>query len=450
MATVSGSIKSGYTISGTSEKDRIYSIDYVSDSSTDVEIFGLDGDDNLSDFIAGSRITSIYGGNGDDLMSGSAYSKASFASYFVYGGYGADIFLIPGRSNGVPLLTRKTGATEIKYADVDGAKFTAHVGDSTEVITWIDNNNSIQMFLTEDISKGRQRAVDAIELKFRLYERPDWSLNPGQDTYIEYQNYLASKSSNTKTKYDTRDFTVSILGSTSTSPAPLRTQIIDGTSSTSFVINVVASTWSDNVKVTRVVKASDAGEKLEGKQIDFLSGEVAGSLISGGTGNDDIKGFAGWDIIDGREGNDLIHGGNGRDIITGGLGADQLWGDFGWNTYTSEIDGFSDLIAVKSDQYVLNWLYGKAGNNPNGEKTDIIEGLDPVDKIVIVGVGTNDLTFAASSTAHGAIGIGIYGKGALEALYTGGDLTLAQIQSMTSGDASAAAMSNSVNSYGTW
>ena len=149
-------------------------------------------------------------------------------------------------------------------------------------------------------------------------------MNPGQDTYIEYQNYLTSKSSNTKTKYDTRNFTVSILGSTSTSPAPLTTQIIDGTSITSIVINVVASTWSDKVKVTRVVKASVAGEKLEGKQIIFSSGEVAGSLISGGKGNDDIKGFAGWDIIDGREGNDLIHGGNGRDIITGDLGADQL------------------------------------------------------------------------------------------------------------------------------
>ena len=44
----------------------------------------------------------------------------------------------------------------------------------------------------------------------------------------------------------------------------------------------------------------------------------------------------------------------------------------------------------------------------------------------------------------------LFFRGALEALYTGGDLTLAQIQSMTSGDASAAAMSNSVNSYGTW
>lgn len=88
----------------------------------------------------------------------------------------------------------------------------------------------------------------------------------------------------------------------------------------------------------------------------------------------------------------------------------------------------TDLIAVKSDQYVLNWFYGKAGNNPNSEKEDIIEGLDLINKIVIVAVGTNDLSFAASSTAHGATGTGIYGKGALVALYTGGDLTLAQIQ----------------------
>jgi len=77
MATVSGNITSGYTISGISEKGAIYATDYVSDSSTYVEIFGLDGDDNLSDFIAGSRLT------------------------FIYGGYGADMFFISGQPNGV-------------------------------------------------------------------------------------------------------------------------------------------------------------------------------------------------------------------------------------------------------------------------------------------------------------------------------------------------------------
>ena len=230
--------------------------------------------------------------------------------------------------------------------------------------------------------------------------------------------------------------------------APTTQQIQDV--SDKKLIDVVANTWADKVQINRVVKASDAGGKIEAKQINLGSGEVAGSVISGGNGNDDIKGYAGWDIIDGGAGDDLIHGGNGRDILTGGTGRDELHGDFGWNTYKSEKDGVSDLIAIKSDHYLVNWLYGKAGNSPNGEKSDIIEGLDPIDKIRIIGVDTSEITFTANVITKGVTGIGIYGNGILEALYTGGDLTVAQITQMTSGDASVAAMSNSVNSYGTW
>jgi Ca2+-binding RTX toxin-like protein len=216
------------------------------------------------------------------------------------------------------------------------------------------------------------------------------------------------------------------------------------------VLDVVTNTWNDKVQVNRVVKASDTGGKIEAKQIDFSAGEVAGSVISGGNGNDDIKGFAGWDIIDGGAGDDLIHGGNGRDILTGGTGRDELHGDFGWNTYRSERDGVSDLVAIKSDQFLVNWLYGKAGNSPNGEKSDIIEGLDAIDKIRIIGVDTSEITFAANVITKGVTGIGIYGKGILEALYTGGDLTLAQIQSMTSGDASEGAFANTITKFGSW
>jgi Ca2+-binding RTX toxin-like protein len=230
--------------------------------------------------------------------------------------------------------------------------------------------------------------------------------------------------------------------------APATQQIQD--ISNTKLMDVVATTWADKVQINRVAKATDSGGRIEAKQIDFAAGEVAGSVISGGNGNDDIKGYAGWDFLDGGSGDDLIHGGNGRDIISGGAGRDELHGDFGWNTYRSEIDGVSDLIAIKSDHYLVNWLYGKAGNSPNGEKSDIIEGLDAIDKIRIIGVDTSEITFAANVITKGVTGIGIYGKGILEALYTGGDLTLAQITQMTSGDASAAAMSNSINAYRVW
>ena len=93
-------------------------------------------------------------------------------------------------------------------------------------------------------------------------------------------------------------------------------------------------------------------------------------------------------------------------------------------------------------------IYGKAGNNLDGEKADIIEGLDASDRIIIIGVDSKDISIRADATAHGISGIGIYAAGALEALYTGGDLSVAQLRSMTSGDASAAAMANQLSSYG--
>ena len=210
---------------------------------------------------------------------------------------------------------------------------------------------------------------------------------------------------------------------------------------------VTTPTWSDTIQVKTVARASNSGSRVDSEQVDFGSA-TQGSLLLGGSGNDQIWGKAGWDILDGGAGKDFIRAGNGRDIITGGAGADELHGDFGWNTYKSEKDGFSDLIAIKSDEFVSNWLYGKAGNNPNGEKADIIEGLDSTDQIKIIGVFTSDLTFRAGATAHGVSGIGIYAKGALEGLYTGGDLSVAQITAMTTGDGSAAALANQVSSYG--
>ena len=48
----------------------------------------------------------------------------------------------------------------------------------------------------------------------------------------------------------------------------------------------------------------------------------------------------------------------------------------------------------------------------------MIEGLDEVDRIKILGVSTERLFFADASV-HGISGIGIFADGILEALYTG-------------------------------
>ena len=75
--------------------------------------------------------------------------------------------------------------------------------------------------------------------------------------------------------------------------------------------------------------------------------------------------------------------------------------------------------------------------NPDGQKVDIIKGIDQIDRLFVEGVKISDLTFSqvdnfAAPTGNFS-GIGIYANGFLEGLYTGGDLTSSQLQSMTTG-----------------
>ena len=91
----------------------------------------------------------------------------------------------------------------------------------------------------------------------------------------------------------------------------------------------------------------------------------------------------------------------------------------------------------KSDQWAENWLYGSAGNSPNGEKADKIEMLDEFDQIYVQGVETSQLSYGFvdhnSNLGETLSGIGIYASGVLEAVYVGNNLSIGQLDSMTQG-----------------
>ena len=198
---------------------------------------------------------------------------------------------------------------------------------------------------------------------------------------------------------------------------------------------VTARTWSAQVRINSEITSASENiwQATQVEKGEHSTGFV-GSIVDGDEFSNVIRGLAGFDQLFGKDGDDLIHGGNGRDIIDGGKGSDELHGDFGWNTFRDQQDGSKDLIAIKSDQYLVNHWDGQAGNNPNGEKADFLEGLDSDDEIKIVGVSTQDLEFKEGVTARGVTGIGIYAGGALEAVYTGASLGLGQISEMTSGE----------------
>ena len=179
--------------------------------------------------------------------------------------------------------------------------------------------------------------------------------------------------------------------------------------------------WSRELPVNATV-ISNLPE-ITGTPLDFIADVlpasqevvITSSLLTGGDGANNIFGLSGWDVIKAGAGNDSVRGGNGRDVITGGTGSDELWGDFGWNTYLENNDGEKDLLVIKSDQLLENFWYGKSGNNPNGEKADIITELDAFDQIKILGADTSQITINQAS-AHGQSGLGIFTDGFVEAV----------------------------------
>ena len=119
-----------------------------------------------------------------------------------------------------------------------------------------------------------------------------------------------------------------------------------------------------------------------------------------------IYGTRNNDYLTGTDLNDVIYGYQGNDTLIDGLGADKLYGAKGKNTYYCTADGQTDFIYVKRDN-----------------KADVIKSVGIEDRIDVKG---SKFTFAETSA-----GIEIYYKHSLQAIYTGGELSLSQIQSIT-------------------
>ena len=198
-------------------------------------------------------------------------------------------------------------------------------------------------------------------------------------------------------------------------------------------LNALIEVWGAETQ-----RLGDGGKIFIGKNYrEVVEGGVGDDRFEGFGGDDVLVGFRGFDVLNGGEGDDSLRAGNGRDFLSGGFGSDVIYGGFGRNTFYSERDGAIDQIFFKSDQWAENWLYSSAGNNQFGEKADILQGLDAFDRIYLQGVSSDLITI--NSVVHdygdGQIveGLGIFAAGYLEAVYTGGDLSANELQSLTSG-----------------
>lgn len=136
------------------------------------------------------------------------------------------------------------------------------------------------------------------------------------------------------------------------------------------------------------------------------------------TTNRTFNGSNSNDRLTGTSANDLLAGGGGRDILTGGAGDDTLQGDVG-----------NDRLYGGTG---LNTFDGGAGKDrmylQSDGTADIIRELNRGDRIYIQGA-----TRGGFSVGSVDGGLGIFNKGALEAVYTGQNTNESQLLSMLRG-----------------
>jgi hypothetical protein len=104
--------------------------------------------------------------------------------------------------------------------------------------------------------------------------------------------------------------------------------------------------------------------------------------------------------------NDVIYGYQENDTLIDGTGADKLYGGKGKNIYRCSADGQVDFVYVNKDK-----------------QPDIIQFMGLEDRIDIRG---SKFTFQATSR-----GIEIFSKYGLQAIYTGNNLSIEQVQAAT-------------------
>ena len=322
------------------------------------------------------------------------------------------------------------------------------VGAFSENIMGLWSNSEGTIYATNYVNSGNLYTVNSENAALTLVGDAgaygDWP--HGGDAYIAYSGWSVSTASSISASANTSD----------TSSAPI---IFEGDNNGQKIVGNRNDDQLFGLSDHNWIYGEQGDDLIEGRAgNDHLFGGTGHDLIYGGDGidrvignqgRDSLHGNHGGDFLFGWEDNDLIRAGKGPDVVSGGSGADELWGDFGKNIFLSEKDSQSDCLVILSDQFMINQNYGKAGNNPNGDKADIIMELDPIDVIKIHGVSTDQLSFT-NTNGDGKSGIGIFAAGYLEAVYLGEDLTLEQIQSMTTGDNSTKAISNTMERYGNW
>ena len=292
-------------------------------------IYGGGGDDHIIGYQSYRQV--LDGGDGNDII------ETPDGQHRVFGGSGYDttIYNASGRSTALnlqrSLIDYTTGGVDVEALNIIGTDF--------DDIIYADADGSMDNEIYGGAGNDRLSAGGGVN---RLFG------GSGDDHY-----YIGNITT-----------TISDESGSNDSVATRVDYDIDaGIETVSLVI--AGLTVTGNVENNRIWGSDGVDTMLGGRGQDLIDGGAGNDIISGGADRDTLKGGIDNDSLSGDEGRDYLDGGAGDDWLSGGAEFDTLIGgsgadtfDFGSLTHSSagEPDVIRDFSRVEGDRIDLRGI----------------------------------------------------------------------------------------------
>ncbi|MDZ4097044.1 MAG: calcium-binding protein, partial [Paracoccaceae bacterium] len=297
------------------DADAALAFDPVSNIGT---AFGYDGNDSLTGRDGANNF--LYGGRGNDLVTGAAHED------FLFGQYGNDVLagmagndLLFG-GDGADLLRGGAGQDTLE-GGAGADRFDAASG--TDVIVDFNQAAGDQVFF------GRGYT--------------NWSEIAGRISYAAINGAQVN------------DVVI-------THASGARTVLLDarGGFSSAGVIYAGSALRVDGTMASEVIGLGyqDIDGNIFSRTLRVVFAGAGNDRVTGGADNETLNGGAGHDRIYGNDGADALIGAAGRDTIDGGAGDDQLWGGGGNDRLLGGIGADRIFVGGGADK-----AFGGAGND---------------------------------------------------------------------------------------
>ncbi len=271
-------------VMGSATSDKILVSNYSNAQDSSAEVFGYDGDDEIT--VLGGLTASIHGGDGDDRIN--AFSNSE---HYVNGGSGNDTIRSSG---GDGRLLGGSGNDDIDGGSGDDELF----GGTGE--DWLKGGRGDDKLFGgagEDLLEG-ERGNDEL--------RGGW----GDD------------------ELDGGDGDDLLAGN-------LGNDQMDGGDGSDRMWGGQGNDRLEGGDGDDLVNGNDGDDIAYGQAgADRVNGGNGDDYLSGGDGNDTVRGGSGSDELSGDAGDDRLFGGTGDDSLNGGDGADRLDGNGGDDVLT--------------------------------------------------------------------------------------------------------------------